>query len=79
MSKATQADMILDHLRKLKRIEPLEALSLYGVYRLGARIHDLRKLGHMIITKIKKGDRGKHWAIYHYKGFQLDLFKQEEE
>ena len=46
----TQEKQILQHLQKYGEITPLEALSLYGCFRLGARIWDLRREGHKIIT-----------------------------
>ena len=46
----TQEKQILEHLQKYGEITPLEALTLYGCFRLGARIWDLRHAGHNIIT-----------------------------
>jgi hypothetical protein len=45
--------MILDHLKKHKCIMPMEALNLYGVYRLASRINDLRADGHNIDTQMQ--------------------------
>lgn len=39
----TQDDQILAHLQAGQRITPLEALHLYGCFRLAARIHELRQ------------------------------------
>ena len=36
----TQTEMILNHLKTKGRITPLEALNLYGCFRLGARVYD---------------------------------------
>lgn len=41
-SKKSQCDLVLLHLRTQGEITPLEALRLYGCFRLGARIWDLR-------------------------------------
>ena len=49
--RATQKTVILDHLRRFGSIEPLTTLREYGVYRLGARISDLRAEGHHIVTE----------------------------
>ena len=46
----SQRDMILEHLRKYGSITPLEALDRFACFRLGARILELRKLGHPIET-----------------------------
>ena len=43
--------MILSHLKRFGSIEPLTALRDYGIYRLGARIADLRQEGYNIITE----------------------------
>lgn len=49
--KVTQKSVLLDHLKKFGSIEPLTALREYGIYRLGARISDLRNDGYNIITE----------------------------
>lgn len=62
-----QNQMILQHLKKHKVITPAEAYGKYGVYRLSARILDLRDAGHNILTTIVEstGRRGtKHFAEY---------------
>jgi hypothetical protein len=48
-----QNQALLDRL-KLDPITPLEALTELGIYRLGARIHELRQSGHKIETRIAK-------------------------
>lgn len=48
----TQNRAILKHLKKHRTITPMQALRLYGVFRLGARIYDLKDSGHKIITEI---------------------------
>lgn len=54
----TQNRMILQHLESGKPITPLEALNLYGCFRLSARIfelrEELREQGLEIITGKKK-------------------------
>jgi len=53
---------ILQHLRR-KPITPIQALNLYGCFRLAARILDLRDEGHDIRTElVRKG--GTHYAKY---------------
>jgi hypothetical protein len=51
MSK-TQTRKVYQHLQQHKSITPLEALSLYGCFRLGARIWELRKAGVPVKTEI---------------------------
>ena len=43
-----QISDIAAHLRSGQSITPLEALRLYGCFRLAARIHDLRADGYVI-------------------------------
>ena len=58
----SQCDRILSHLKR-KPITPLEALGLYGCFRLAARINDLRGKGHKIKTEyVQKND--KRFAVY---------------
>ena len=64
----SQIMLILNHLQTGAEINPLEALSLYGIYRLGAVIFVLKKDGHNIMTRIEhftkpSGKRGKY-AVY---------------
>jgi hypothetical protein len=50
--------MILNHLRQGNSITALDSLRLYGVLRLAARIEDLRKDGHAILTQmVRVGDK----------------------
>lgn len=39
----TQENAILQHMQLGQRITPLEALHMYGCFRLAARIHELRQ------------------------------------
>lgn len=51
-----QKSRILRHLETYGSITPIEALQDYGVYRLGARIFDLRKDGHAIRSETVTGE-----------------------
>jgi hypothetical protein len=55
----SQNQLIRQHLESGKSITPLEALSMYGCLRLGARIYDLRQDGLPVKTEIKRN--GKKW------------------
>jgi hypothetical protein len=50
----SQRDKILNHLKR-KSITPMDALNLYGCFRLAARIKELRELGHTITTTMPDG------------------------
>ena len=74
--KMSQNSLILKHLQENKKINPLEALNLYGCFRLGARIYNLKQDGHQIETLRKKnGVKGNTFAEYYYKGDgkQMDI------
>ena len=60
----TQQDAILTHLQRHGSITFAESLTLYDCARLAARIHDLRRDGHMIETKPMRTLRGKRVARY---------------
>ena len=63
MKKRTQAEKILTALEAGHVITPLDALHKYGTLRLGARVFDLRKAGHQIMSRrVRIGD--KTVAIY---------------
>ena len=62
MTPISQEDLIFRHLELGGTITPLEALNLYGCFRLGARIWDLRQKGYNIQMKLV-GDK-KHYAQY---------------
>ena len=58
----SQSLRILRHLER-RPITPMQALEQYGVFRLAARINDLRDAGHIIETEtVKRGD--KRYARY---------------
>ena len=61
--KQSQKDNVLKHLKQHGMITPLDALKLYGAFRLGAIIHTLRhEDGYNIKTDLAKGDA--KYAIY---------------
>lgn len=51
MSHQTQKQRVLEHLRNFHTIEPLQALSQLGVYRLASVIHLLKQDGWPITSK----------------------------
>lgn len=61
----THCALVLHHLRTIGPITPWEALELYGCFRLGARIYDLKRRGHPIITELVTAAKGKRHARYH--------------
>jgi hypothetical protein len=65
-----QNERILEHLKKYGSITPKEANAEYGVMRLGARIHDLKKAGHAILTTNEKA-LNKYGEKIHYARYKL--------
>ncbi|WP_294966512.1 helix-turn-helix domain-containing protein [uncultured Gilliamella sp.] len=59
----SQCDLILIHLQSGKTINPLQALNLYGCFRLGARIYDLKKAGFDIDSRLVH-ENGVQYAEY---------------
>lgn len=69
----SQKAMILSHLKRFGSIEPLTALREYGIYRLGARVANLRSEGYHITTETKASvsritGRPVHFANYKLVG-----------
>lgn len=63
----TQTQQIHNHLHAHVAITPLEALNLYGCFRLGARIWELRRAGVPIETqKVTVETRAGHSEIARY-------------
>jgi hypothetical protein len=64
IARPTKIALIKDHLRSGKTLTQLEALGLYGAYRLAARIHDLKAQGWNINTEIRRDRNGSEYAVY---------------
>lgn len=73
---------VLQHLQERGSITPLEAMDGFGCYRLGARIWDLRRDGHDIVTEIVQDvDRNgepMRYARYTLKGDRNDRSEMGE-
>lgn len=63
--KTTQKNKILNHLKKFNGITSLEAINMYRITRLAARIYNLREDGHIINTEKVFHDDGSYFASYH--------------
>jgi hypothetical protein len=59
----TQTQQILKHLEKGNKLTSLEALSLFGCFRLAARVQELRDVGHEVKSQLIK-IKGKRIAEY---------------
>ena len=63
-SSQSQCKAILAYLRDGKTITAIEALRLFGCFRLASRIHDLTKRGVEISKKYITTDTGKRVMQY---------------
>lgn len=68
MENVSQNRRVLGFLRLHKTITPLQAITRLGVYRLGARIHDLKRQGYCITSKLIKTRNDKYVARYTLEG-----------
>lgn len=51
----TQCERVLKYMQDFGSINPMQAIKDLGVYRLGARIYDLKKEGHPIRRRMVSG------------------------
>ena len=65
----TQNEAVLRHLLDNGNITSLEAMNIYGIMRLGARIYDLKKQGYPIKTflRIGKSRNGENMVYAEYR------------
>ena len=64
-SSVSQNKRIAEYLQAGHSITALEALEMFGCFRLGAQIFDLKKKGMPIDMKMKKDEQtGKRYAVY---------------
>ena len=64
MDTRSQSEAILLFLQEGRTLTPLEALTLFGCMRLGARVWELKLLGHNVRTEIIRTESGKRIARY---------------
>ena len=58
--KGTQCDAVLRHIQDFGSVTALQAMALFGCYRLAARIKDLRDMGYPILTHMDEHVKGTH-------------------
>lgn len=68
MKRQSQNQRLLAHLESEGSITPGEALLVHGIFRLAARINDLRDAGHDIETVMHVDRAGKRYARYWLQG-----------
>lgn len=60
----TKIDRIRKHFLEGRSLTQLEAIGLYGAFRLAARVHELKQQGMKIETIIKHDPLGNPYAEY---------------
>ena len=68
--KLTQCEKVLRHLEDYGTIDPLTALSEYGIMRLASRVSDLKKQGIFITKEIKKA-KNRYGETVRYAEYRL--------
>jgi hypothetical protein len=66
-NRMSQKDAIREYLESGKALTPIDALNMFGCFRLGARIHDLREEGLNIEMELVKGKYEARFAKYSLK------------
>lgn len=61
---ASQNGWLLRQLKSGRHISALHAVTEAGIYRLAARVHNLRSMGHDVKTHTVHLD-GRYWAVYY--------------
>lgn len=79
----SQTEMILLYMEKNGSIDPLRAFTDLGIMRLAARISDLKRSGHNIVTEIKArtlpDGKVKSWAEYKKSRSPVDQTGERQE
>ena len=60
----TQQNKVLKHLLSRGTITPLEALGVYKISRLAARIEELRSKGVRIVSEMRADAEGSRYVCY---------------
>ena len=59
-----QRDTVLHHLRHNPELTPLQAMGVYGIHRLPARIYELKQEGYNIAKTTQRDGMGRNYASY---------------
>ena len=78
----SQNEQIIEYLLEGNEITPIDALNLFGCFRLGARIYDLREMGYPIEMKARTTCTNgvhKRFAVYYIEPIEIARLKSEGE
>ena len=64
MRQESQKSKIMKWLDNGNSITPIQALEMFGCFRLAARIKDLKDTGMIIDKAMIANEKGKHYAVY---------------
>lgn len=68
--KMTQRDIVLWHLRHEGTLTRAQAMYLYGIVELPARIVELKRLGHKITST--RGTTHNRFGVVHFNIYSLE-------
>jgi len=60
----SQAQVVLNHLTNNRKLTSIEAIGLYGITRLAAVVHNIKKSGVDVDTTMKDGVNKTQYAEY---------------
>lgn len=64
-TSSSQTSRILEYMLQGNSITPIEALNLFGSFRLGARIAEIKAKGYLVYSEFVTTDSGKKVKQYH--------------
>ncbi|CDN47548.1 helix-turn-helix domain-containing protein [Neorhizobium galegae] len=67
----TKIERIRQHFLSGRSLTQLEAIGLYGAFRLAARVHDLKAQGMKIDTLMKEDPNGSPYAEYRLRSARV--------
>lgn len=71
----SQTETVLRYMQEGRKISPLEALNLFGCFRLGARIWDLKQRGIEIASEMFTNEHGISFSRYWMPKFLKEVVK----
>ena len=68
--KKHKIDHLKEHFQSGRSITQLEAIGLYSMFRLAARVLELKQKGWLITTNMKSDPKGTQYAEYVFEGMR---------
>ena len=73
----TQREQVLKYMEDFGSITPLQAVADLGIYRLGARIYDLKKAGYKITSRTMKA-KNRYGKTVRFAEYRLEEKEPDE-